>query len=135
MYFIDINFTFFCYVDFLGLLEKADMTTITTVVMVIKYFSHLSVQCSTPALHLMLLRVLIWVIVMLCLAWISSMPCRLHTLKRRTYLRLFKHMRNTIQTFYYEVFLFMYLSLSLGGKSKYQLQYQCVSKKMSTANP
>lgn len=135
VYFIDINFTFFCYVDFLGLLEKADMTTITPVVMVIKYFSHLSVQCSTPALHLMLLRVLIWVIVMLCLAWISSMPCRLHTLKRRTYLRLFKHMRNTIQTFYYEVFLFMYLSLSLGGKSKYQLQYQCVSKKMSTANP
>lgn len=108
VYFIDINFTFSCYIDFLGLLEKADMTIITTVVMVIKYFSHLSVQCSTPALHLMLLRVLIWVIVMLCLARISHMPCRLPTLKRRTCLRLFKYMHNAIQTFYYEVVLFIY---------------------------
>lgn len=63
--------------------------------MVIKCFSHLSVQCSTPALHLMLLRVLIWVIVMLCLAWISHMPCRSPTLKRRAYtVRSFHFQRN-----------------------------------------
>lgn len=93
------------------------MTIITTVVMVIKCFSHLSVQCSTPALHLMLLRVLIWVIVMLCLARISHMPCRSPTLKRRAYLQLFKYMHNAIQTFYYEVYLFIYFCLLEASQS------------------
>lgn len=104
-YFMAVNSTFFPMYIFSSCPEKPNVIIITTVAIVIKCFSHLIAQNSTPACHLRLLQVLIWIIAMPSLAWMSHMLFGAPNTRNGDQPWLLKYMHSAIQDSHFK-FLF-----------------------------